>query len=526
MAVLLGNAQPTQISQQIPDAARGAVAAEGASGAERKPAEGANNFQSLMKSFQKKQPDNTADERAAAAEKGASDESSSETFGSLVNPLVQGMEQFRQLIDSVREELKNSALSGGAAVLVDPSAGMSRFDPDLILEGDFTGALLSKKAANGFVKERPAASVLSAELELSAEELAEGESQVELTAWEEFLTALISPETETPQASAEGESPDAEAGPSAGRKALEKLAGLAEEFIRIAGRRSPALAEQLQNLFQSAREEISPDELDQVVSAIDRIIAALARKPETVSDSGGVSEGSSLDEEDATSEKAALPSSSAKAGERASDVRQQGGTRVSNARAIEPDKPDKNSANTEFSRELASQSSSAPSEAAEDAAGIRARTPQSLAEPGTSYALDPSDAFGDGITRVLQFLKNEGVAEARIVVEPPALGRVDVSLQATASGVEAIFKVDNEHLKQVLQQQLDLLKNSLEAQGIHVLGLTVDIKNRDDGRRQDTREAGGKVRRSGIIGEDGDEGEEGMRLVRIDLEKGLLHWLA
>jgi hypothetical protein len=150
------------------------------------------------------------------------------------------------------------------------------------------------------------------------------------------------------------------------------------------------------------------------------------------------------------------------------------------------------------------------------------------ARPGMIYELDGGDALGDGLRSVIQFMKNDGVNEARIVVEPPSLGRVDVSLQSGANGVEAVFKVDNDALKQMLQQHLDALKESLQAQGIHVSNLAVDIKYKDERSRGDVYGARGKTRRAGRA-ESGDgevDSGEITRLARIDLEKGLLHWVA
>ncbi|MDR1917174.1 MAG: flagellar hook-length control protein FliK [Synergistaceae bacterium] len=150
-----------------------------------------------------------------------------------------------------------------------------------------------------------------------------------------------------------------------------------------------------------------------------------------------------------------------------------------------------------------------------------------LSQPGSSYVLKSGDAFGEGLTSVLEFMKNDGTVEARIVVEPPSLGRIDVSLNSNSQGVEATFKVDNEHLKQMLQNQLDALRTSLQAQGIHVSGLAVDIKNRDDQRgRSDFYGAKGKSRR--VAGLDANEGDDrdATRILRLDLEQGILHWVA
>jgi flagellar hook-length control protein FliK len=179
---------------------------------------------------------------------------------------------------------------------------------------------------------------------------------------------------------------------------------------------------------------------------------------------------------------------------------------------------------TAFAGELASAMRAKPGTSGTDETANAPRTPM-MTLPGSTYELGGESPLGDGMRSVLEFMKNDGINEARIVVEPPSLGRVDVSLQASGAGVEAVFKVDNEALKQILQQQLDLLKTSLEAQGIHVSNLAVDIKNRDDQKgRPDLYGNRGKTRRADGIADIG--GEDEPRLVRIDLEKGLLHWVA
>jgi flagellar hook-length control protein FliK len=123
-------------------------------------------------------------------------------------------------------------------------------------------------------------------------------------------------------------------------------------------------------------------------------------------------------------------------------------------------------------------------------------------------------------------MRNDASTEARIVVEPPALGRIDISLSSTSTGIEAAFKVDNDELKRMIQQQIDSLKESLQAQGIHVSGLTVDIRN-NDGRNGRNGSNDSKARNRRGRETLGDENlAEGTRIIRLDLEKGLLHWVA
>jgi flagellar hook-length control protein FliK len=157
----------------------------------------------------------------------------------------------------------------------------------------------------------------------------------------------------------------------------------------------------------------------------------------------------------------------------------------------------------------------------------RARTETSpLAQAPPVYTLTSADKFGEGLRSVLTIVTREGGTEARIVVEPPALGRVDISLRSSSNGVEANFRVDNEELRQMVQKQFDSLKESLNAQGIHVSGMTVDIKNNEGDRERGNTGTPKKGRRRVRFDETGDDIGDGARVLRLDLEKGLLHWVA
>lgn len=146
---------------------------------------------------------------------------------------------------------------------------------------------------------------------------------------------------------------------------------------------------------------------------------------------------------------------------------------------------------------------------------------------GMTYMLDREDAFGDGLTNVLEFMRTDGTPEARVIVDPPALGHIDISIRAAEGGVQATFRVDSDHLKQMVQQQIDILRSSLEDQGIHVSTIAVDIRNKDEQSGKGASHArGGKNKRS-VAGVDGDDAEETTQsLVRLDLERGTLHWVA
>jgi flagellar hook-length control protein FliK len=155
----------------------------------------------------------------------------------------------------------------------------------------------------------------------------------------------------------------------------------------------------------------------------------------------------------------------------------------------------------------------------------RSETPAALNLPMT-YVLKGGDAFGEGLTSVVEFMRSDGTASARIIVEPPALGRVDISLTSTSSGVEANFRVDNEELRQMVQKNLDSLKESLEAQGIHLSAMTVDIRNNEGRDGRGDAYGNKKTGKRGAVRGGEKEDAEAEKVLRLDLEQGLLHWVA
>lgn len=144
-----------------------------------------------------------------------------------------------------------------------------------------------------------------------------------------------------------------------------------------------------------------------------------------------------------------------------------------------------------------------------------------IATPPSNRSQQNEQFLARGIEKTVQFLKEDGVAQARIVVDPPALGRVDISLSATDKGIEALIRVDNEALKQAVQSQIEQLRQNLADQGIQAASLSVDIRHGDD-KGRNVAQSQKKLKRSFAEEED----EEQVAMVRLDLEKGLLHWVA
>ncbi len=122
----------------------------------------------------------------------------------------------------------------------------------------------------------------------------------------------------------------------------------------------------------------------------------------------------------------------------------------------------------------------------------------------------------------MRFIRADGVQKASVVIDPPALGRISVELTSNSSGVEASIKVASEQIRQIVQDQLIQLRDNLSQQGVQVSEFTVDVQ-------QDNRHGGGNYqgdnqRRQNFAfnGIDEEETEE----FRIDIEEGLLYWVA
>ena len=133
-----------------------------------------------------------------------------------------------------------------------------------------------------------------------------------------------------------------------------------------------------------------------------------------------------------------------------------------------------------------------------------------------------ASALRDGLTNVVRFIRADGVQKARVIVDPPALGRVSVELTSGTSGVEASIKVASEQIRQLVQDQISQLRMNLSQQGVQVAEFTVDVQQDNSGNhgQQGQQENTGRF---GFIDDSEDDETEDFR---IDLEEGLLYWVA
>lgn len=133
-----------------------------------------------------------------------------------------------------------------------------------------------------------------------------------------------------------------------------------------------------------------------------------------------------------------------------------------------------------------------------------------------------ASALRDGITNVVRFIRADGLQKASIIVDPPALGRISVELTNGTSGVEASIKVASEQIRQLVQDQLSQLRMNLSQQGVQVAEFTVDVQQDNSGQHNPQ----GQEQQNNRVNFYGSTEDDEIEEFRVDLEEGLLYWVA
>ena len=133
-------------------------------------------------------------------------------------------------------------------------------------------------------------------------------------------------------------------------------------------------------------------------------------------------------------------------------------------------------------------------------------------------------AFSESVGNVIRFINTGGLTKATIIIDPPALGKVNIEIISTDNGIETILKVSNEQVKLLVQDQIIQLKQNLEQIGVNLAEFTVDIQQDNNSSRDQSNNKPQKVR-LGAVEEEESEAER-IEAFRVDLRKGLLHWIA
>ena len=161
---------------------------------------------------------------------------------------------------------------------------------------------------------------------------------------------------------------------------------------------------------------------------------------------------------------------------------------------------------------------------------VTARRDDSGAGPASGLELRGSsfsqgDALRDGLDNVVRFIRVSGEQRAHLIIDPPALGRVSVELVSGATGLEASIKVSSEQVRQLIQDHLVQLRHSLEQQGVQLTHFSVDVQQ-DDRHRNQGWENTRRRRQGGMLGTGEEDSVDDETLFQVDLDQGLLYWIA
>lgn len=147
---------------------------------------------------------------------------------------------------------------------------------------------------------------------------------------------------------------------------------------------------------------------------------------------------------------------------------------------------------------------------------------------GTGRAADVNRAaaLSQGMARVIEVIKERDGHKGRMMLEPPELGSVKIELQSFRDRVQLHLVVESAQAREMIDQSLDMLRQSLARQGLTLAETTVDV----GGGGSSDQAAWGTGQAQGAGGGPVTEGDEAQVpeevVARLDIEKGLLYWIA
>ena len=110
-----------------------------------------------------------------------------------------------------------------------------------------------------------------------------------------------------------------------------------------------------------------------------------------------------------------------------------------------------------------------------------AATSAALANPGltdrAAQIQDLADKLGKAMGERLQEQLERGEWKLQLKLNPAHLGKIDVELDMSANGLDAIFKTDNQLTRELIAQGMNKLKDSLAQSGMTVANVWVNSEN-------------------------------------------------
>lgn len=140
-----------------------------------------------------------------------------------------------------------------------------------------------------------------------------------------------------------------------------------------------------------------------------------------------------------------------------------------------------------------------------------------------------SGALGEGLANFIEVVRNRKGHKGTLILDPPDLGTVRVTVESSRERVQVHLVVETTQVKTLVENSIGTLRDSMARQGLTLGETTVDVGGQG-------LEGGGS---SGWgFGKTGDaiplagpgpiaeEADEEQAVARLDIERGLLHWIA
>ena len=167
------------------------------------------------------------------------------------------------------------------------------------------------------------------------------------------------------------------------------------------------------------------------------------------------------------------------------------------------------------------------------------RTPRGETTTGVVLGANPADAargsaiertvaLSEGMAQVIEVIRNRNGHKGRMVLEPPELGTVRIEIQSLKDQVRLHLFVENAQARDLVDQSMDVLRQSLSRQGLTLAETMVDIDAGGNGGHAAWGSDAASDASSGPALSDAakEPQEPGEVIARLDIDKGLLNWIA
>lgn len=143
------------------------------------------------------------------------------------------------------------------------------------------------------------------------------------------------------------------------------------------------------------------------------------------------------------------------------------------------------------------------------AAALKQATPAAPQRPPASAMNDPDVEFAEQLQRGFAAVLRQNGGSLTMRLQPEALGELTIRMDLKPGQVAATFEVESDQAQQLLRSQLSALRSALEARGLTVDSLTVEVSQRpaQDANAEDQAETwqqrgGARDPDGGAVGED------------------------